>query len=181
MDDHGVATVIPGQKPPITVFTVIDLPLPVWHLTLTYASVPDAVLRISSRLTLIGRAPRVVAGCCFVQGFLQLTLRFKIELLIPAIRFTGLLPKFVGTADNFYSSGRCHLDCFQIKRKHRVGKTTEMPLFGPRIVHGALEGLSPLAIRASARFEQRVKDLWLSATGAVLNGGRQPLTLNRSQ
>jgi hypothetical protein len=23
-------------------------------------------------------------------------------------------------------------------------------------------------------FEQRVKDLWLSATGAVLNGGRRP-------
>ena len=30
---------------------------------------------------------------------------------------------------------------------------------------------SPLAIRACAHFEQRVKDLWLSATGAVLNGG----------
>ena len=31
---------------------------------------------------------------------------------------------------------------------------------------------SPLAIRASACFEQRVlKNLWLSATGAVLNGG----------
>jgi hypothetical protein len=29
----------------------------------------------------------------------------------------------------------------------------------------------PLAIRASARFEQRVKDLWLSATGAVLTAG----------
>ena len=33
---------------------------------------------------------------------------------------------------------------------------------------------SPLAIRARARFEQRVKDLWPSATGAVLNGGRRP-------
>jgi hypothetical protein len=33
---------------------------------------------------------------------------------------------------------------------------------------------SPLAIRASAFVEQRVlKDLWLSATGAVLNGGRR--------
>jgi hypothetical protein len=29
----------------------------------------------------------------------------------------------------------------------------------------------PLAIRASACFEQRVKDLWLSATGAVCNNG----------
>jgi hypothetical protein len=36
----------------------------------------------------------------------------------------------------------------------------------------------PLAIRASARFEQRVRDLWLSATGAVLNGGRWPRTEN---
>ena len=32
----------------------------------------------------------------------------------------------------------------------------------------------PLAIRASARFEQRVKDLWLSARGAVVNGGWRP-------
>ena len=28
-----------------------------------------------------------------------------------------------------------------------------------------------LWLSARARFEQRVKDLWLSATGAVLNGG----------
>jgi hypothetical protein len=34
----------------------------------------------------------------------------------------------------------------------------------------------PLAIRASARFEQRVNDLWLSATGAVMNGGWRPRT-----
>jgi hypothetical protein len=37
----------------------------------------------------------------------------------------------------------------------------------------------PLAIRASARFEQRVKDLWLSATGAVMNGGWRPRTKMR--
>jgi hypothetical protein len=34
----------------------------------------------------------------------------------------------------------------------------------------------PLAIRASAHSEQRVNDLWLSATGAVVNGGWRPRT-----
>src|SRR4051812_16577596 len=39
----------------------------------------------------------------------------------------------------------------------------------------------PLAIRACARFEQRVlSDLWLSATGAVVNGGRRPPSEKRA-
>src|ERR1700730_5748721 len=46
-----------------------------------------------------------------------------------------------------------------------------------RLGEGAMRS-PPLAIRASARLEQRVKDLWLSATGAVLNGGWRPRLRN---
>ena len=39
---------------------------------------------------------------------LQFPFSLMIELLIPALRLTGFLPKFVGAADNFHSGGLFH-------------------------------------------------------------------------
>jgi hypothetical protein len=39
---------------------------------------------------------------------LQFPLRLMIELLISALRFSGLLPKFIGAANNFHSGWLFH-------------------------------------------------------------------------
>jgi hypothetical protein len=43
---------------------------------------------------------------------LQFPFSLMIELLIPALRLTGFLPKFVGAADNFHSGGLFHCGLF---------------------------------------------------------------------
>src|SRR6266566_1790298 len=52
----------------------------------------------------------VLVGLFFVQSFLQFPLCLQIELLVPALWLTGLLPKFIRAADNIYSGGPCHDD-----------------------------------------------------------------------
>ena len=48
-------------------------------------------------------------GGVFVQGFLQLSLSFKIELLVSTFGFASLLPKFIRAADDIHKRGFCHL------------------------------------------------------------------------
>jgi hypothetical protein len=38
----------------------------------------------------------------------QLFFRLEIELPVPAFRLTGLLPKLIGAANDFYSGRLCH-------------------------------------------------------------------------
>ena len=47
-------------------------------------------------------------GCFFIQRFLQLSLCLMIELLVPSVRLSGLLPQLIGAADNFYTKGPSH-------------------------------------------------------------------------
>jgi hypothetical protein len=52
----------------------------------------------------------VLVGLFFVQSFLQFPLCLQIELLVPTLWLTGLLPKFIRAADNIYSGRPCHDD-----------------------------------------------------------------------
>ena len=56
-------------------------------------------------LDIVGASLRRVAPLLLA---LQLSFGLKIEFLVPAFRFTGLLPKLVGTADNFHFGGHRH-------------------------------------------------------------------------
>jgi hypothetical protein len=58
------------------------------------------------RLSIVARW--LLVGLFFVQGFLQFPLCLQIELLVPALGLTGLLPKFIRAADNIYSGRPCH-------------------------------------------------------------------------
>src|SRR6266404_638466 len=53
----------------------------------------------------------LLVGLFFVQSFLQFPLCLQIELLVPALWLTGLLPKFIRAADNIYSGRPCHNRC----------------------------------------------------------------------
>src|SRR5258706_10053496 len=59
-----------------------------------------------SYLSIVARC--VLVGLFFVQSFLQFPLCLQIELLVPALWLTGLLPKFIRAADNIYPSRPCH-------------------------------------------------------------------------
>src|SRR6266566_1790297 len=52
----------------------------------------------------------VLVGLFFVQSFLQFPLCLQIELLVPTLWLTGLLPKVIRAADNIYSGRPCHDD-----------------------------------------------------------------------
>jgi hypothetical protein len=68
----------------------------------------------SSADPLLNVVGRFFVGCFFIQRFLQLPFSLMIELLIPALGLSGLLPEFVGAADNFYSKGPSHSRCLQM-------------------------------------------------------------------
>ena len=60
-------------------------------------------------------ARRFLIGSFLVQGFLQFSLCLQIELLVPTLWLTGLLPQFISAADNFDSRRPCHSRSFRIE------------------------------------------------------------------
>jgi len=56
----------------------------------------------------MGQFLSMVLRGAFVQSFLQLFFRLVIELLVAALRLTGLLPELICAADNINFSGLAH-------------------------------------------------------------------------
>jgi hypothetical protein len=149
--------------------------------------------RSANPLTLFVRCPRtlsVVQQCISVLcgdrravarsfGFpLQFPLSLMIELLISALRFSGLLPKSIGAANNIHSGGLFHLWTFSYSQPNEAAYSVRAanansPISEPRATtmiarkNLLMPGNARIAVSFERRFPLVRQSVTLQTSGTV--------------